>query len=235
MKLGLFSDLHYCQGDNLGLGREPKRAFQRLKIALEAFRRECVDKIICLGDLTDRIEGDTKDDTLANLRAILSLMGDTPLYLVSGNHDFLNLSRADMAREGIILAPFVIEDDSACIIGLDANFRSDKGHFDESGEKWDDANVPSSQLEELDRALNSAKAPCAILIHENLDPCVDFSHQVRNATEVREVIARHASKVKIVLQGHFHYGASGVYDTIPYETLKSICVFDTDFYKTIEI
>ncbi len=237
MKIGLFSDAHYCQGDNLGLGREPRVGFERLKKALKAFGDEGVDAICCLGDLTDRVEGDTKEDTVANLREVVSIIRalGVPFYLVCGNHDFLNLSRADMEREGILLAPFVLKDNSACIIGLDANYRDDMRHFDIAGEKWDDAHVPPEQLEMLDSTLEASSVPCVVLIHENLDPCVDFSHQARNASEVREVIATHADKVKTVIQGHFHCGAQGVYDGVDYLTLKSICVFDTDFYRIIEI
>lgn len=235
MKIGLFSDLHFCQSDNLGLGRAPRLGIERLRVAVKGFKSAGVEMIICLGDLTDRVEGDSKEDTLINLREVLSVIGDIPFYLVSGNHDFLNLSRADMASEGVLLSPFCIRGESAHIIGLDANFRADMRHFDEAGEKWDDAHIPPSQLEMLDNELEASDVPCVVLIHENLDPCVDFSHQVRNAPEVREVIANHANKVKSVIQGHFHYGAQGVYDGVEYQTLKSICVFDEDFYKIIEL
>ena len=236
MKIGIFSDSHICLSNDLGLGRNPIEAKKRLVALTDVFKSEGVEAVICLGDLVDKLPNDKKEDVLANLRDTVSIIStlNVPFYLVSGNHDFLILSRNDFANEGISLAPFLIKDENACIIALDANFRDDTHHFDEAGEKWDDAHVPSAQLEMLDRTLCEASVPCIVLIHENLDPCVDFWHQARNADEVRVTIAKHAHKVKTVIQGHFHWGSQGVYDGIPYETVKSICVFDTDNYKILD-
>lgn len=236
MKLGIFSDLHYCNADDLGLGRRPLMGIQRLKVAMTAFREQGVDACICLGDMIDRAEGDSREQVLEYLRGAVSIIRpfDLPFFLVPGNHDFLVLSREDFKAEGVTLAPIACKIGDFTLIMLDANYRSDMGHFDTSGEKWDDAHVPSNQLKMLEDTLSSADGSCIVLIHENLDPRVDFSHQVRNASEVNEVISRHASKVKLVLQGHFHYGAEGELDGIPYHTVKSICVFDTDFYEIIE-
>ncbi len=236
MRLGIFTDSHICGADDLGLGRRPRLARERLISLVEIFRDEGVDAVICLGDLTDRATNEQKSDTLAHLRDTVSIISSlgVPFYLVGGNHDFLVLSREEIAREGVLLAPFCIGDDSATIVGIDANYRENLRHFDEAGEKWDDASIPPEQLEMLDSTLSASKAPCIVLIHENLDPCVDFRHQVRNAESARDIIKKHASKVSLVLQGHFHYGASAIYDGVPYETLKALCVFDSDNYKILD-
>lgn len=236
MRFGVFTDSHICNSDDLGLGRRPRLARGRLISLMEKFKDEGVDAIICLGDLTDCAKDEQKSDVLAHLSDTVSIISSlgVPFYLVPGNHDFLVLSREEIASKGVLTAPFCIGDGHGKIIALDANYRESLCHFDKVGEKWDDAHVPPEQLEMLDRELEASCVPCVILIHENLDPCVDFSHQARNAESVREIIKKHASKVSLVLQGHFHYGASGVYDGVPYETLKSICVFDTDDYKILD-
>ncbi|MBQ2809879.1 MAG: metallophosphoesterase [Clostridia bacterium] len=237
MKLGIFSDLHYCSADNLGLGRRPLLGIERLKIAINAFKEQEVDACVCLGDMIDRAIGDGREQILEYLKGAVSIIraSEIPFFLVPGNHDFLALSRKDFKSEGVELAPLVKKIGDFTLIMLDANYRADMRHFDTSGEKWDDANLPNEQLKALDTALLSADGPCIVLIHENLDPCVDFSHQVRNASEVNEVISRHASKVKLVLQGHFHYGADNTLYGVPYHTVKSMCVFNTDFYEIIEL
>ena len=236
MKIGIFTDSHICECDDLGLGRHPRLSKQRLISLMDVFEREKVEAIICLGDLVDQAKGETKSDVLSHLSdtvSIISRLG-VPFYLVGGNHDFLSLSRKELEENGILLSPFTICDDNACIIALDANFREGNLHFDEAGEKWDDAHIPPEQLSMLDRTLEGASVPCVVLIHENLDPCVDFWHQVRNAPEARAIIKKHSSKIALVLQGHFHWGAHGTYNGVPYEALKSICVFDSDNYKILD-
>ncbi len=237
MKIGIFSDLHYCSQESLGLGREPRRGFERLKKMLLLFAENGVDACVCLGDMIDHAQGDTKAQALEYLAECVSQFKalSLPIYLVPGNHDFLDLSREDFKNAGVSLAPFVLDGEQTRLVALDANYRSDMRHFDISGEKWDDANVPPEQLRLLDDALSSSSMPCVVLIHENLDMCVDFAHQVRNATEVNDIISRHADRIRAVIQGHFHYGADNTHFGIPYHTVKSICVFDADFYEIIEI
>ena len=236
MRIGIFTDSHICECDDLGLGRHPRLSKQRLISLMDVFESEKVEAVICLGDLIDRAKGEAKSDVLSHLSdtvSIISRLG-VPFYLVGGNHDFLDLSRKDFESEGVLLAPFTLCDENACVIALDANFRECLHHFDEVGEKWDDAHVPPKQLSMLDSTLEASKVPCIVLIHENIDPCVDFYHQARNAPEVRSIIKKHSSKVALVLQGHFHWGAHGTYNGVPYEALKSICVFDTDNYKVLD-
>ena len=237
MKIGIFSDLHYCSAQNLGLGREPQRGFERFQKMLADFKASGVDICICLGDTIDRANGDTRESALCYLARCVSEFKANALdfYLVPGNHDFLDLTREDFKSAGVMLAPLVIAGDKLTLIALDANYRNSGGHFDTDGERWNDANLPQNQLDFLDSSLREAHTPCIVLIHENLDTCVDFEHQVRNAQEVNEVIAHHSDKVRAVIQGHFHYGADNVHFGIPYHTVKSICVFDTDFYEIIEI
>ncbi|MBQ8738775.1 MAG: metallophosphoesterase [Clostridia bacterium] len=236
MKIGVFSDLHFCSSEYLGLGRYPQSGFERLTLALNDFKHAEIDFCVCLGDMVDKSEGDTKDEVLGYLSKCMEQIRafEIPFYLVPGNHDFLMLTRDDFKSAGVNIAPFVIRGEGVTLIAIDANYR-ENGHFDTVGEKWDDAHIPDDQLEMLEREIEESSVPCVVLIHENLDPTVDPSHQVRCASRARRIIQEHASKVRLVLQGHYHYGADTLAEGVPYHTVKSICVFDKDFYEIIEL
>ena len=75
---------------------------------------------------------------------------------------------------------------------------------------------------------------CVILIHENLDPTVDSNHIVKNAKEIREIIAK-SGKVKMVIQGHFHWGSKTELDGIPYLTLEAMCLGEENHYLILDI
>ncbi len=236
MKIGVFSDLHFCSSENLGLGRYPKIGFERLISALNDFKHNEVDFCVCLGDLVDKSEHDTRNEVFGYLSECVAQIRafDIPFYLVPGNHDFLELTRDDFKGVGVNVAPFVIKDEGVTLIALDANYRKD-GHFDTIGEKWDDAHIPDDQLEMLEREIKQSSAPCVVLIHENLDPTVDFAHQVRNGFLARRIIQSYADKVRLVLQGHYHYGADTLAEGVPYHTVKSICVATNEtFYEILE-
>ena len=39
MKIGLFSDSHYCQCEDLGLNRNGKGSFNKIKVEMEQFKK----------------------------------------------------------------------------------------------------------------------------------------------------------------------------------------------------
>lgn len=247
MKIGLFSDVHYCQSENLGLGRNPALALERVKEAMQAFKDAGVENCFCLGDLTDHAQGDTKQDALRNFRHCVSIIHGfgIPFNLVIGNHDCLMMTREEIENEyakfdsGKLLASYGRTNDSASgdfeYIALDANYRSDMRHFEVAGVKWDDANLPQDELDMLDKRLSEATLPCIVFIHENLDPSVDNSHIVKNADKARKIISRHKEKVRAVIQGHYHRGSYIEIDGIPYITLSAMCEGDKNPYMILEV
>ena len=86
----------------------------------------------------------------------------------------------------------------------------------------------------MKEALDSSDKPCVILVHENLDSEVDVHHILHHADEVRKILAV-SGKVRMVLQGHFHEGASHVLDGIPYVTLPAMCEGEENAYRVIEL
>ncbi|MBQ7907566.1 MAG: metallophosphoesterase [Clostridia bacterium] len=235
MKIGFFTDTHYCQIDYLGDTRRPSLSYEKIKVAMSAFEKEGVDLVFCLGDLTDKREDDTRESCLENLEKISNLINSykTPFYLILGNHDHLLLNQSDYKAKFDKIAPYVFEKDDITFIMLDANYRSSMKSFDEEGEVWYDANVPPQQMELLRKALKECKQ-AVILIHECLDPTIDSNHIVRNAGEVRQII-REAGNVKMVIQGHFHPGGKSIIDDIPYIIIPAMCEREEIPYKIMEI
>lgn len=236
MKLGLFSDPHCCSANDVGLNRRPALSYGKIKAAMEEFKKEEVDFCVCLGDLTDHVEGDTKEDCQKNLHKVMEIIRqyEIPFYLVVGNHDYLMLNGDDLKRENIDTPPYIIETEQYNFIALDGNYRSNMERFDKAGVVWDDSNLPPFQIEFLKSALAKSEKECIILIHENLDPTVDSNHIVKNAKEIREIIAS-SGKVKMVIQGHFHWGSQVELDGIPYVTLEGMCMGEENHYLILDI
>ncbi len=234
MKIGLFTDTHYCDVESLGT-RRPSLSLKKVKIAMDTFKNEGVDMVFCLGDLVDCPEGYTKEGTLHSLRKALSLIRsyEIPFYMVPGNHDYIALKGEELEAEGVKIPPYVVENDQIRFILLDANYRSSMIRFDVAGVVWTDSNLPKEQVEFLRDSLKTEKS-CVVLVHENLDPTLHESHIIKNAKEIREII-RNAGNVKMVLQGHCHSGNELTIDNIPYITVSAMCEGDSIPFKIIEI
>ena len=237
MKIGLFSDPHYCKADDIGLNRRPILSLGKIKEAMEAFKEQEVDFCICLGDLVDRAKNDTKIEVLDNLNEVLTIIRsyDIPFYLVPGNHDFVDLTRQDLRGLNINFADPVYDFELGeyKFILLDCNFRSSGLHFDTEGHVWDDANLIPSQVQYLEKALKTGKK-CVVLTHENLDPTVDENHTVKNADTIRTII-KESGNVKTVIQGHYHYGSHWQDGDIHYHTLRAMCLGEENYYEIMEL
>ncbi|MBQ8145594.1 MAG: metallophosphoesterase [Clostridia bacterium] len=223
MKIGLFSDPHYCKVSCIGETRMPAISYEKIKEAMTYFKEQSVDICFCLGDLTDSPDGVTRADAIKNLDEILELIHsfEIPFYVVPGNHDYLTLKREDLARAGIKTPPYIVEDEYNFII-LDANYRSSMEHFDTAGVDWTDSNLPKEQVDFLEKALKESDKQAIVMVHENLDPSLEESHIIKNAIEIREII-KNSGKVKMVIQGHFHRGNEIIVDDIPYFTVRGMC------------
>ena len=236
MKIGLFTDPHYCKTDILCRTRRPSLSLNKVKKAMECFVNEDVKFCVCLGDLVDKCE--TVEESYQCLDEIVKTIKAyrIPFLLVPGNHDYGVFSAEELSkRTGSCISPYTVDTDTHRLVILDANYRSDLRRFDVAGVDWTDSNLPPDQLEYLNDALNHVSKPCIVFTHENLDECVETRHIVKNAAEVRGII-ENSKNVAIVIQGHYHYGADNVINGIRYLTLPAMCegaenkycVLDTD-------
>lgn len=236
MKIGVFSDPHYCQAEVLCQTRRPNLSLRKIQQAMDAFAAAQVDLVFCLGDLTDHAPGDSAADVRENFREVMNLLQaySLPVYLIPGNHDYLMMTAEEIAEESTLpIPPYTVHAGEFDFIILDANYRSDMRRFDRAGVEWTDANLPPEQLTYLRNALNSAQNDCIILIHENIDPAIDSSHRVNNADEIRTLLADYP-RVKAVIQGHYHPGAENTYHGVRYITLPAMCEGTKNPYRILE-
>lgn len=235
MKLGLFSDSHYCKLNTSCGTRRPSLSLGKIRQAMDAFRAEKVDYVLCLGDLTDK--GTTPEEPRQCMKEIMELIGSygLPFRAIAGNHDYAVFHGAEFsALTDSPEAPFLLETDTHTLIFLDANFRSDLRRFDIAGVEWKDSNLHPDQLSFLKKALENATKPCVVLLHENLDPTVQVDHIVKNAAEARNII-ENSGKVSLVLQGHYHRGADTTLNGIRYLTLPAMCEGEENRFMIIEL
>lgn len=236
MKIGLFTDCHYCNGV-LGGGRDSKASFEKTRIAMEEFKKQGVDICFCLGDLTDNSPEDTKEtvsECFINITRLVRSYG-IPYYLVPGNHDYLIVKADELVKLiDFKLPPYTVKTEVCNFIILDANYRSDMRRFDIAGVDWTDSNLPPEQVEFLKRELDGSDKDCIVLVHENLDPNVQYMHIIKNSEQIRNII-KESGKVRMVIQGHFHEGAERIIDSTPYLTLPAMCEHKENYFKIIEI
>ena len=236
MKIGLFTDCHYCKSQ-LGGGRDAAASLEKIRISMEAFKDAGADICFCLGDLTDNGPTDTKETVAQSFVEAMELISSygIPFYLVPGNHDYLILKAEELASlADYKIPPYTVKTDKYDFIILDANYRSSMVRFDIEGVEWTDSNIPPFQLEYLQKALGESDKECIVLVHENLDPALHVTHVIKNADKAREII-RESGRVKLVLQGHYHGGAEALIDGIPYITLPAMCEHNDGYYRILDI
>jgi len=243
LKIGLFSDVHYCSEEAMCGTRMCSLSYDKLCKAYEEFEKQKVDLIICLGDLCDVGTISGKDDSINCMIKIVSKMKSStiPFIFVPGNHDSLAMERTDLEKlVGGTLAPIIYETEQYNFICLDANYSSDMKHFSPKGFDWIDSNLPKEQITFLQNALNESKKECIIAIHENIDSKSHEYFRVNNADRIREIIEK-SGKVKLVLQGHKHIFEENTENGIDYisvvgmcegnENHFMICDYDKNYFK----
>lgn len=234
MKIGVFTDAHYCHSEILCYTRRPSLSLKKIREAMEDFCKNGVELCICLGDLTDHGAEDTKESVAGCFFEALELIRSygIPFILVPGNHDYLMLNASELEAAGVQIPPYTVSFGGFRFIALDGNYRSDGRRFDEAGVLWNDSNLPESQCEFLKEALEESTEPAIVLIHENLDPTVEGQHIVKNAEEIRRIIS---DKAKMVLQGHYHKGSEWEHCNVPYITIPAMCEGEGNSYRIIEL
>ena len=234
MKTGLFSDTHYCDKEILEQNRKPRRALECAKTAASEFKRNGVEKVICLCDMI-HLDGGIAE-SVRHLQIISDVFRSEGFdcYICLGNHDNEVLSHEDYRRiSGFKIAPCKIETERSRLLMLDASYTPDSKPSPEGELDWTVSFVPDDQLGWLDRELNTHK-DCYIFIHQNIDTNVEERHIVSNADEINSVIAAHKN-VAHVYQGHYHYGARSIINSVPYTTLRAMCIGEENNYMIIDV
>lgn len=223
VKLGIFTDPHCCSADRLCEVRRPVLSMGKLREAMDDFAKQGADAVICLGDLLN-IWGtqDEMDACLGEVSALLRGYG-LPVFCCPGNHDCEIYTKEEFAkRSGFVCAPACVDMGGVRLILLDADYFADGESYSPARSKWTDSCLPGAELERLKEALDT-DLPCYIFLHQVLDPAAEHRHLVKNAEEIRAMLAA-AGNVRGVWQGHYHPGVESVIDGIPYHTLPAVCV-----------
>ena len=233
MKLGLFADSHYCNKDYIS-NRRPKLSYDKIQQAMEHFKRNDVDLVVCLGDLVDDCE--SKEENIKQIKHLCEMIYSykIPFYSLMGNHDYQNFTREEfnLYTNGAY-PPFVCEKGNNTLVFLDCNYDQNGNVYKTNEIDWTDANLPKEQLAKLEAILKEKKNVC-IFAHQNLDNTVDKCHIVKNANEIREII-KNSKTIRIVIQGHFHDGKDSVIDGVDYHTLKAMCEHEDGFFEILQI
>lgn len=234
MKLALFTDPHYCSREVTCKTRRPVLSYAKVQAAMEACRD--ADVVICLGDLVDN--GGGAAENIAMTRALSTLIRGygIPFYCLMGNHD-CNLFTRDAFNlyTGDSYPPFSVRLGNRVLIFLDANYTDDGAPYRPGAVDWKNAYLPPDQLERLRQALADDGVETAyVFLHQNLDPEVQEHHILRNAADVRQLLAA-SGKVRTVFQGHYHPGHDTVVDGIAYHTLPAMCEGEGNYFEMVEL
>lgn len=233
MKIGIFTDTHYCDLDLLEQDRKPRYAYAAVKMAFEDFKAQDVQIAVCLGDLVHFHNG--TEESIRHLKQISSLINSygIPTYQCMGNHDNEVVSAEDMAKiTGFHVAPTTVEDNEVRLVFLDASYSPDGEPYGREDIDWTKSYIPKTELAWLDEQLNTDKRKI-VFTHQNIDINVESRHIVSNSNEVNGIIAKHG--VSHVYQGHYHYGAENIINGIPYTTLRAMCIGEETNYLIAEV
>lgn len=245
MKIGLITDCHAAlkpAEDN----KYYSHSFVKFQDSCAYFLRERVDFAVNLGDVYQSV-GDPAKTEEAILRMVFPrMMTRAPFLHVLGNNDVVDYTKAEFLdfmrdpakrmnrpmgqRRGapqIEVEPkdswyysFVRE--GWKFVVLDTNYDKNGNSYEKTAYDCREAYVNPEQLAWMKKELAEG-LPTIIFTHANLDvhesPLAEIC-RLKNAAEVREAIES-AGNVKLVLQGHDHFGAKSVMNGIPYITLHA--------------
>ena len=236
MRIGLFTDCHYCNREALGGERHPALGFERIEKELLNFKGMGVDLVICLGDLVD--DCFNEKDNIEMIRKISSMIRSYGMdfYCLMGNHDYQNFTRDEFnfLTDGAY-PPFTLETKKSILIFLDCNYEDSGEIYHKGSVDWVNTRLPDDQMARLKKCLQESREKKAyIFSHQNIDRDVDACHIVHNAHKIRELLSD-SGNVEAVIQGHFHKGHLNEIDGIRYITLPSVCGPDAKFFEIMDI
>nr|MBQ4317528.1 metallophosphoesterase [Clostridia bacterium] len=225
--LGLFADSHFAEADELG-SRRPRASYDKLKKAIEYFKSEGVNMIICLGDLINASRDEAKD--AAALQKISALLRESGIltYMIWGNHDTEAFDADGLwDNSGFFSAPAAVSAFGANLILLDFNFTVDEEKYAPGTNDWTNTAMPREQMDWLKDRLRKTDGDIYVFCHQNLDGNENDPHRIANADEVRKLLEKYEN-VKAVYQGHRHGGGYSCIGDIEYITLKAMCEAEND-------
>ena len=238
LRAGIITDMHKTSKPDSST-RIYSTATDKMKVFLEAMKKEKPAFIIELGDFVDTLAPGT--DPAANLRDIEALFTSFsgPAYHVLGNHDFDNLKRDDflnnVTNTGIEKGRTYYSYDAGdvhCIV-LDADYTPgkfrpyDMNTPEDTFWTWVDTIIPPQEMDWLREDLKKTGKPVLVFSHQTLDRVDEQDHNIKNASAVRALLEE-SGKVLAVISGHDHQGGYSNIKGIHYVVLNgNVGVNDT--------
>ena len=235
MKIGLFSDPHYCHIE-IPSPRRFTLSYKKITEAMECFKAEGVELVICLGDLVDDCRND--EDNVRSIEKVVALIRSygIPFYCLMGNHDYQNFTREEFNRlTGGAYPPARLDVSNSTILFLDCNYGDDGRVYEPGKVNWVDTRLPEEQLNALKANLADPTVKNAyVFAHQSIENEVEEHHIVHNAAEIRDALAA-SDKVRAMLQGHYHPGHDTTIDGVTYHTVAAMCEGEANPYEIFEI
>ena len=227
MKLGIFTDSHYSSQELTCFTRLNSKSLKKIEEAFEYFLKENCDVVICLGDITDKEGEHTKE--IENLKRISEVFQKYPVEtrIVMGNHDafcfevdeFYSILGEQYRPENIY--------GEKNIIFLDACYFKSGVHYMPGDDDWTDTFYPHT--DELKEILSKITGEAYVFMHQNIDPTIEDDLRLYNDAEIRDILEK-SGKVKIVFQGHDHFGKRTEHNGIQYITFEGMCEKEGAYY-----
>lgn len=235
MKLGLFSDPHYCHKE-MNSPRRFMQSYGKIAIAMDHFKTHGVDMVICLGDLVDDCQN--YEDNVRSIEKITALIRSygIPFYCLMGNHDYQNFTREEFdIRTGGAYPPPRLDVGNSTLLFLDCNYKDDGRIYEVGRVDWTNTCLPEDQMEMLRASLADPTVKNAyVFSHQSIENQVEAHHTVHNADAIRAILAA-SPKVRVMLQGHYHPGHDVVIDGVKYHTVGAMCEGENNPYEILEI
>lgn len=219
LKLGIVGDIHCGPDTEEMLG---SRAPGMLETFGEAMRRFQPRAIIDLGDrINDVAAGQDRQRSTWVRRQLLGT--GVPVLHIHGNHDVVNLTKAELDGALEKRGPYESVDlDGVRIILLDSQDPS----LDRTG-----GEIGAEQQEWLRAAVTESAHPILVFCHHPLDEQSIDGHWyfsahpthafVQNRAAVRRILEQ-SGRVRAVFSGHLHWTRTTAVNGIPYVTLGSL-------------
>lgn len=201
LRVGLITDLHHADKPSAGT-RHYRESLGKLAEAASQFEKDQVNFVVELGDLIDAADSvETEQRYLKTINREFSASSKDRHYVL-GNHCVDTLTKAEFL-DGVEQKQSYYSFDRGDFhfVVLDACFRNDGESYGRKNSKWNDANIPTAEVEWLQADLKATSKKAIVFAHQRLD--VSNDHGVKNCPDVRKIFEA-SGKVLAVFQGHSH-------------------------------
>lgn len=219
VRVGLVTDLHHADKPTKG-SRHYRDTLGKLSETAKQFAVDQPDFIVELGDFIDAADSvESEQEYLRQVGEVFDTIPG-PKHYVLGNHCVDMLTKEEFLRGvGQQKSFYSFDRGGVHFVVLDSCFRTDGKPYGRKNSQWNDANVPTYELDWLKADLKATDKNVIVFAHQRLDN--SGQHAVKNAPDVRQALES-SGKVLAVFQGHSHKNDHQQISGIHYTTLVAM-------------